>query len=269
MSNAKRSEGGASASASSSPGAAAAEKLAEQIESSRRDQRRKRRLAIALGLLLAGLLASLYLRREPAPPPHVEAGEVFFIDTEGWYRRSPNEVAVASPFKLTLDALPDSLPMRLGAWQGEKRRPDPAIDAGFGSPDVVIERTYRRADGELIWFTALGSKGDKSFFLFEHTPNLCYPVSGWQIQSFETEGLPQVAGTRPLPVNRGVAQGDQGELVFLFFYVWESPARDPNRGVLSVRIAAPVSDTPEATFQMLSKDFLPQIFPRTLRWSRF
>ena len=72
-----------------------------------------------------------------------------------------------------------------------------------------------------------------------------------------------------MPVNHGIASGPEGKLVFLYLYVWDSPARDPERGTLSLRIAAPVTRTAEATFAMLAQDFIPQLFSRTLSWNRF
>lgn len=231
-------------------------------------QRRRRRWALAGSLLLLGLVALRALDREPPPPPAPEeGGNAVFVDVAGWYRRTPDEVAALTPFDLSLDGLPEGLPLRFGAWQGRPRPHDPAVDEWFRQPEVVIERTYTRADGAKVWLSAFGSRGDKSFHLFEHTPDTCYPLGGWNIKSLSLARLER--GPRPLPVNQGIAEGEQGELVFMYFYVWDSPARDAERGVLSLRLAAPVRQSSEATLAMLREDFVPQLFPRTLSWSRF
>lgn len=249
------------------------DRAAGQLQSALRAQalasrRRRWAWAAAAGILLLAILGRRWLERAPTPPPPPAATRsVVFVDTVGWYGRSGQEVAVASPLELGLDDLPEGLPLRLGAWQGRDRPPDLEVFRWFDNPDVVIQRTYVRADGERVWLSAFGSRGAKSFHLFEHVPDLCYPLGGWQIDHFGLARLP--LGPRPLPVNHGIASGPDGKLVFFYLYVWDSPARDPERGTLSLRIAAPVTRNPEATFAMLAQDFVPQIFSGTLRWNRF
>lgn len=223
-------------------------------------------------LLLVGALvaATLFAARwrAPAPaPPAPPAGNIVYVDVAGWYGRTPAEVAVRTPFTLTLDGLPEGLPMALGAWRGEDRPHDPAVDVWLRSPEVVVERTYRSEDGGIVWLSIFGSRGTKSYRLFEHTPESCYPLGGWQVRQFEVMKLPRTA--RPLPVNFGRAESDRGELVFAHLYVWDTPSRDPERGVLSFRLAAPVRTTIEATSRILERDFLDTVFPHTLSWRRF
>jgi len=226
------------------------------------------RLALAAGLLGLGLLAMWRADRPKDLPRLPRArGSVVFVDVAGWYRRTPDEVAVITPFDLTLDGLPGGLPMVFGMWRGESRAHDPAVDVWFRNPDVSIERTYSRDDGEIVWLSAFGSRGDKSFHLFEHTPDTCYPLGGWEIDLLRVHKLP--LGPRPLPLLHGTASGADGRLVFLYWYVWTTPARDAEHGVLSIRLAAPVTRNPGATLAMLAEDFVPEIFPQTLAWSRF
>jgi hypothetical protein len=224
-------------------------------------------LAAAAALLLAGI-AALMLdtgTREAIPQP--PSGHVVFIDVEGWYRRTPDEVAARSPFDLSLSALPDSLPLSLGRWIGEDRPHDPEVDLWLREPEVSIERTYREPGGGIIWMSAFGSSGTKSFHLFEHTPETCYPLGGWEVDEFRRVGLP--LGPRRMTVNHGRAHLQDREMLFAYFYVWDTPARDPERGVLSIRLAAPVLESPEATWALLAEDFIPEIFPATLGWRRF
>ena len=190
-----------------------------------------------------------------------------FVDTAGWYLRTPNETAVLTPLDLTLDALPASVPMTLGQWHGADRVHDSAIDVFFQSPDVSLERTYYRSDGELVWLTAFGSRGPKSFHLFEHTPETCYPLGGWRITSFGPGDIGR--GPQPLTVNLGTADGPEGEMVFLYFYVWDTPARDAERGVVTFRVAAPVSSDTGQTLAMLREEFMPELFSTPVAWSRF
>lgn len=232
---------------------------------------RRRRLAAAAAVLLAAfaLLARL---RDGAPAPDAPpSGHVVFADTAGWYRQTAAEVAVRTPIDFALGSLPESLPLALGPWAGEDRPADPAVDTWFRDPEVAIERTYRRADGELVWVAAFGSRGDKSFHLFEHTPDTCYPLSGWEIDALDIARIDLRDGPRPLSVNRGVAtrRDDGTRMVFVFLYLWDQPGRSSDDGVLSLRIAAPVSSDPDATMAMLAGDFLPRLFDTTLAWRRF
>jgi len=233
----------------------------------------RRRLAwgvVALALL--GLALAWWRQPEaelPVPPDNLQR-HVFFADVEGWYKQTPAEVALATTYDLSLPGLPAGMPLVLGPWLGSERTPDPAVDTWFRDPPVSIERTYRRADGELVWLSAFGHEGRPSFHLFEHTPEICYPLGGWQVKHFAPAKLQLGDGPRPFTVNHGVADKPDGsQLVFIFFYLWEQPARDPERGVLSVRIAAPVSHSPERTLALLEEDFLGRLFETTLAWRRF
>jgi hypothetical protein len=198
------------------------------------------------------------------------AAHVLFVDIEGWYRRTPNEVAVLSPFDLSLAGLPDSLPYRIGAWQGADREPDPGVREWFGNPPVVVERTYLRGTDEVVWVSAFGNRGDASFHLFEHTPETCYPLSGWQIAALAPRRIE--LGPRPLTANAGRAVDASGaELAFLYVYVWGDPARDPQRGVVSLRLSAPVlaGEPFAAADRRLVGDFLPELFHGSLSWTAF
>jgi hypothetical protein len=216
------------------------------------------------------MLAAAGLRpARAAPAPTPDTGTVHYADVAGWYQRTPDEVAVVSPFDWSMASLPASLPYSIGPWRGEDRPPDPDVQAWFGDPDVTIERTYTRADGALVWLSAFGSRGDKSFHLFEHTPETCYPLSGWQIARLERQGID--LGPRPLTVNAGAATNPHGDsLAFLYVYVWDAPARDPARGLVSLRIAAPSPPAGSAEdAALLAEAFLAELFTTTLNWSAF
>ncbi len=234
-------------------------------------RRQRRLLGVAAALFAAALLWRRAGDRAPAPPPAPAGGHVVFADTAGWYGRTTAEVALRSPIDWSLGALPAALPRQLGPWQGEDRAEDPAVDVWLRDPDVSIARTYRRGDGALVWLTAFGSRGERSYHLFEHTPDSCYPLGGWAIESFGPRTVALPGGPRPLPVNYGTARraAVDGSLVFLYLYLWDHPGRDPERGVVSLRLAAPVRGDAAATAALLTDDFLPRLFPATLAWRRF
>jgi hypothetical protein len=225
------------------------------------------RLGLATALVLA--VAAVHpVRVRPAETPQ-PAGHIAYADTAGWYRRTPDEVAVVSRVDWRMDQLPASLPYDLGDWHGSDRPADPEVEAWFGNPEVAIERTYTRDDGALIWLSAFGSRGDKSFYLFEHTPETCYPLSGWKIESLSATGIEM--GPRPLTVNAGTARNGETGLAFFYLYLWDSPSRDPERGLVSLRIAAPTlpSRPSQGAAADLTRAFLAELFTTTLNWSSF
>lgn len=234
-------------------------------------RRQRRLIAVAAAVLVAALLFARTRDATPPPPTTPAGGHVVFADTAGWYGRTPGEVAMRSTVDWSLSALPAALPLDLGPWAGEDRAEDPAVDIWLRDPEVSIARTYRRADGALVWLTAFGSRGGHSYHLFEHTPETCYPLGGWAIEAFDARAVQLPHGPRPLSVNFGTAKksGAKGELVFLYVYLWDHPGRDPERGVVSLRLAAPVRGTSAETAAMLTDDFLPSLFPATLAWRRF
>lgn len=244
---------------------------AEPVAAARTNRHRRRLIGVAAAVLIAALVYARTRDATPAPPPPPAGGHVVFADTAGWYGRTPAEVALRSTVDWSLGALPAALPLVLGPWAGEDRAEDPAVDIWLRDPEVSIARTYRRADGALVWLTAFGSRGEHSYHLFEHTPETCYPLGGWAIESFDARAVRLPRGLRPLSVNFGTARKDgaKGALVFLYLYLWDHPGRDPGRGVVSLRLAAPVRGTADETIAHLTDDFLPRLFPATLAWRRF
>lgn len=224
----------------------------------------------AAAIALVAVASVWWHQRDPSVDPAPPQSHVVFADIEGWYRETPHEVALRTPYDLTLDALPESLPLNIGPWAGEEREHDPAVDEWFRDPELSIERTYRRFDGEIVWLSAFGSRGTKSYHLFEHTPETCYPLGGWNIQLFEPRAFELGGQSDQLTTNYGEALNQDGQqLVFVYLYIWRDPGRDPEAGVLSLRLASPVRHSVEATRAALAQDFLTRLFPSTHGWSRF
>ncbi len=231
----------------------------------------KQNLALMAG---AGVVALAWLgvrttKVAAAPIQAPSDTYVLYADVAGWYQRTPDEVAVVSPFDLTLDQLPSSLPFSIPPWQGEDRAADDDVALWLADPEVAVTRTYTRADGAVVWLSAFGSRGDRSFHLFEHTPITCYPLSGWVIDDLAL--VPLDIGPRSLTVQMGRATATDGELAFATVYLWRSPSRDASEGIVSLRLAAPVvgNMTYADARAALTDDFLPRLFLTTLPWSPF
>ncbi len=243
-----------------------------------------RRYFLVIGLLVVGIgLAGLPTRHAPAPPPPptegatAEATFTYFVDIEGWYRITPYETVVLSPYDLGADstqAMAAALPATLGAWQqvgpdgyiGD----DPAVVYYLGQPTVALQRTYQAPDGQTVTLALIGNKGEESFLLFSHTPETCYPGRLWQVVEHRRESA--LLDERPMYAQYLLTeQAQTGErLLTLYWYLWDSPQRDSREGVLSMRVnlfLQPGQSEEEALAR--AWDFVRVLFPHTLPWERF
>jgi hypothetical protein len=235
------------------------------------------RFGLVISLLLVALGASFMTHQimpgsmsaqtRPAATDGQDGGQVYFTDTEGWYRITDNERAVVSPYRLNLDHLPDSLPMDLGLWHGKPLPLGPEVAQWFDNPEVAFQREYRNARGDLVWLSVFGSRGPKSFRLFEHTPATCYPLSGWAMTQEDLDAIS--IGNGKIYAQRGFAVNGPHELIVLYLYLWDNPERDPADGVVSIRVSAPILTDETETLRLLKEDFLPHLFTDVVPWHRF
>lgn len=203
--------------------------------------------------------------RETTGPPLLTS----FIDVEGWYQVSPYERAVAGPVDLTLrEGLAQEFPRILGSWEavGENLPLDPEVNRWFRNPELAFLRLYENQEEDSIYLSVIGNRGGKSFSLFEHTPVTCEPGAGWEITD---EGLEAIeVGGSTVYVRRVVVEKGGTRRVVLYWYAWNSPERDPENGLLSMRIHAEVEGTVSETLEK-EKDFFRFLFPIVLPWHRF
>ncbi len=229
------------------------------------------RLIVSLALLAIAALAYVLLNQStPLPAVSITTqatSTAYLVDVEGWYQITPQERAVTARYDLRLSALPNSLPMQIGRWRGSPLPPSPDVDKWFDHPEVSIERQYVNDQGGLMWLAVFGSAGRKSFYLFEHTPQSCYPGTGWNILRQDIDRIP--LGSSAIFAQRGLAAKDGQSLLVLYWYIWDNLERDAERGVLSFRLTAPILKDEAHTLRAMKEDFLFQIFDRVLEWHRF
>lgn len=206
-----------------------------------------------------------------------EAGFVYFADVEGWYRITPYETALRSPYDWTADStqkLGAALPSSIEGWQqvgpDQDVVNDPSIVYYLGHPTVALRRSYIAPDGLALTLSVIGNKGDDSFLLFSHTPETCYPGRLWQVVEARRESA-QI-DDRPMHVQYLLTQhAETGQkLMVLYWYLWDNPQRDAGHGVLSVRvnlIVPPGQD--EQAILSRAWEFIRTLFPATVAWNRF
>jgi hypothetical protein len=205
------------------------------------------------------------------------AEHTYFVDIEGWYRITLYETVVRSPYDLTAgnnEALAQAIPTELGQWQqvGEDKDigQDPAVVYYLNQPTVAFQRTFQDPSGQSLSLTILGNQGQDSFLLFSHTPETCYPGQLWQIVESRQESA--LLDDRPMYAQYLLTEHAQtGEkLMVLFWYLWDSPERDSQEGVLSMRVNLflPAGQSEEAALAR-AWEFIRLLFPYTLSWERF
>jgi hypothetical protein len=231
------------------------------------------RAYLLAALLLVAIVATYLLafaRPTPvAPQPSTQTRAdlkyTYLIDVAGWYEITPNEAAVASPFDFSIEGA-QKLPEKIGNWVGEPVALGGEVDTWFENPDLAASSFYRDDKGNQLWFSVFGSKSRKSYVLFEHTPATSYPAAGWTLLSNNINPVP--IDTRKISVNQAWLQLGTEKRLALFWYLWNDFSRDPEKGVLTMRLHIPVITTDDAA-RAAGENFLREIFPAVVTWRRF
>jgi hypothetical protein len=217
-----------------------------------RDQRRY----LLVILLLAGAVLAAFLISQRSRLGSIQAGGYQFVaDVDSW-QQTDRERAVTSPYDFNLKSHLASLPLTMGEWVGEDV-PQTNLEVFILlEPEQYIQRLYTLPDGKAVWLSLIGSRKSKSF----HSPQICYDTDGWRTDvSSEIVSLPkgEVYALRLL-AQKTFAEGGDTEHVVLYFYLWPSYARNPQDGMVLVKITAPIYDSLENTLT-LEKDFIRQL----------
>jgi Protein of unknown function (DUF3485) len=204
-------------------------------------------------------------RPAPVPPSTPVPMHSYLIDVAGWYEITPNESAVASPLDLTIGGL-KALPTQLGRWSGAPYDLGSAVGEWFENPDLALSNLYQDDRGHQAWFSVFGSRGRKSYFLFEHTPITSYPAAGWTL--IENGVAPVTIGASRIFVQQATLSKDNERRIVFYWYLWSDFDRDPAQGVLTVRLHVPVVSTDQDAVDA-GADFIRALYPQVIAWHRF
>ncbi len=231
-----------------------------------------RRAWILLGVMGAVGIVTFFIafaRPTPAPPKPVAAStatpmNTYLIDVAGWYEITPNESAVATPFDFSFDAR--AMPEKIGQWTGTAYDYGAAVDQWFENPDLALSSVYRDERGHTAWFSIFGSRGRKSYFLFEHTPITSYPAAGWTLIENGVTRIP--VGEKSIATQKTTLAKDGERRIVFYWYLWQNVDRDPEKGVSTMRLHVPVISTDQDAFEA-GADFLRAVFSQVVTWRRF
>jgi hypothetical protein len=201
--------------------------------------------------------------------PGDEATHVVIVDVEGWYRRTSYERALATTVDFTLrEDLFEGIPRGLGPWTSEGRDSPmgAAVEEWYDNPEIAMTRGYSDEEGSRIFLSIIGSRGGKSFHLFEHTALTCYPGGGWRIVDVGLEDID--IGDSSVSVQRVIVEKDELRRVVLYWYLWTDPERRPEKGILSLTLHSNVAQSDEETLEV-QKEFFRLLFPTVMPWRRF
>jgi hypothetical protein len=197
------------------------------------------------------------LMRDPASSGAVASpGREFVADIDNW-QRTERERAVTTPFDFSLSGKLSNVPLQLEEWQGVDV-PQTNLEVFILlEPEQYVQRMYRLPDDRYVWLSLIGSRKSKSF----HSPQICYDTDGWQTEA-SSVAVPLDQGkvyALQLAAKKELDGGNRAEHVVHYFYLWPSYARDPQDGMVVVRVTAPIYDSVEDTVK-LEKDFFRQLF---------
>jgi hypothetical protein len=227
-------------------------------------------LLVLLVIVGSATLFITYARPTPAPSPPLAQSSAtlmytYLIDVAGWYEITPNESAVASPFDLSIEGL-KTLPPKIGKWEGAPYDYGAAVNEWFENPDLALSSIYRDERGHQVWFSTFGSRGRKSYFLFEHTPITSYPAAGWAV--LQSGVTPITIGEKRISTQKALLTIANERRIVFYWYLWSSFDRDPEKGVITVRLHIPVTSTDQDAVDA-GVDFIRALFPQVVTWRRF
>lgn len=217
--------------------------------------RDQRRYLLVLALLIVAVGATLCVTLDHPLGAAIAGNHEFVADIDTW-RRTDRERAVTSPFNFNLSADLKALPLQLGSWQGFEVRQTNLEVFILLEPEQYVQRLYARPDGKAVWLSLIGSRKSKSF----HSPQICYDADGWQT----------TAGSEPVKLADGqiyalrllatkIGEDEEAQHAVMYFYLWPSYARDPQDGMVLVKVTSPIYDSVEETVA-LEQEFINELF---------
>jgi hypothetical protein len=122
------------------------------------------------------------------------------------------------------------VPLQVGDWHGEDKPIDPNVRHTAGAVGAV-SRTYRnsRTGEQVDLWLIVGHARDVS----AHTPNICYPASGFEARATENSLYAmafQDQPSTPFLTNTFLKEDVTGQRLVRVFWTWYNPENKENKG---------------------------------------
>ena len=200
------------------------------------------------------------LQSKDVRPWHLEDGPLlprFLTDREGWMRTSDEHI-IETPFDLSNGPNLVRIPLRVAEWAGRDAPVANEESLPTLGADNFLFRQYWRADGALLYLTAIGGTKGQSF----HAPTVCYVAANWTVEDRPHVMVP-VDG-RSIAARTILAKLDTGEqFVDLHWYLWSDVRREWRLGATLMRLTIPVTTTEEAAMAV-GAQFAQNFFARVV-----
>lgn len=183
----------------------------------------------------------------------------------------------------------DEFPLQVDDWTGVTDR----FSSG-GIPALDIDdwelRRYHKASGDFVWFY-MGFLNRQTSQRNHHSPQLCYPAQGWEIQQRGLHPIPLPTGDK-IEINQLVLQKGVEKRVVLYWFqqgdqivaepkpldmsynimrvartytarltaVWQGNSQPSREESVLIRVSAPVVSRVEETLAR-EVDFIQSLFP--------
>ena len=216
---------------------------------------RRRYLLVILVLIIAVAAAAVVMLRDRLTAGLTAGGYEFVTDVDNW-QRTEHERAVTAHFDFNLRADLKQIPLKLGDWHGEDV-PQTNVEVFILlEPEQYVQRRYQLPDGRFVWLSLIGSRKSKSF----HSPQICYSSDGWTTE----------VSSEVVPLDRGevytlrlVAQKEVNGInldhIITYFYLWPSYQRNPQDGMVLVKLTAPLYGSVDESLE-LERQFFRELF---------
>ncbi len=122
------------------------------------------------------------------------------------------------------------VPMNIGDWHGEDKATDSKVRQTAGAIGA-ISRSYRnsRTGEQVDLWLIVGHARDVS----AHTPDICYPASGFEARATESSLYPMVFPDQPeapFLTNTFLKEDFSGQQLVRVFWSWYNPENKANKG---------------------------------------
>lgn len=182
----------------------------------------------------------------------------YIVDLDFW-QRTDRETAVDAIARFDLAHNLNNVPLTVGDWRGvdvPETNQEVMIKL---DPEQYIQRLYQNSAGQYVWLSMIGGRSSQPF----HAPDICYDADGWHYdfgsQAMTLKDGGQLYGLWLDARKRMPGDTQETEHVVFYFYLFPSPERRLDEGIVLFKLTSPRYGSREETLA-IQADFVQQFF---------